>query len=67
MKMLRYDKLTEEKIEKFLKKIFEIQTVNENDVLYRKTVTKIKFNQGYGLGHTPLDTRTPPSGYKHTP
>jgi hypothetical protein len=32
---------------------------------YQNTISHLII--GYGYGHTPLDSRTPLSGYKHTP
>ena len=43
--VLRFGKLKKKKIEKLLKKIFEMKTIDADDILYRKTVEKIKFNQ----------------------
>ena len=44
-RVFRFDKLNEKKIKKFLKKIFQTNNIDSKNILYRKTIFKIKFNQ----------------------
>ena len=40
-----FDKLNEKKIKKLLKKIFQTNLIDSENILYRKTIFKIKSNQ----------------------
>ena len=44
-RVFQFDKLNEKKIEKLLKKNFQTNNIDSENILYRKAIFKIRFNQ----------------------